>query len=486
MTNDNLIKNYKIYDMNITTLKYRISQIILLISDLLFLILLLKFSIFLRLNFYAIFLDLPPVLKSYHSLYFIIIPTYIIVFSYQKLYFKTFPYWEEVKTIIKSALISLIIILSALFVFKLSQTYSRIVITTHTVLMILFFPIIRTYIRKVLYKSDLLTKKALIIGSGKSAEEIYKSLTEDYNLCYKIAGFVDDCDKKEICGHKIHKGINKIEKYIKHAHITDVVIAKDEITDFETELINKIQHKVQNIILIPEIKGIAAYGAEIKYFFGKQLFGFEIKNNLSNPITYITKRIIDYIFGVIIFILISPLMIIISLIIKFSTEGPAIYSHKRIGRKGKEFKCYKFRTMYTDADERLKEILANEPEKKKEWETYWKLKDDPRVTKIGRFLRKTSLDELPQIFNVLKGEMSLVGPRPYLPREWEYIKEESIIIHALPPGITGLWQVSGRSDTSYDYRISLDSWYVKNWGLWLDIVILLKTIKAVLKREGAC
>ncbi|MEW6012321.1 MAG: undecaprenyl-phosphate galactose phosphotransferase WbaP [Elusimicrobiota bacterium] len=472
--------------MNITSMKYRLSQLILLISDFIFLILILKLSIFLRLKIFTVFFILPPIMKSYYPLYFIIIPTYIIVFAYQKLYSKTFPYWEEVKTIMKSAVISLIIILSALFIFKLSQTYSRIVIITHTVLMIFLFPIIRTYIKKLLYKYDMLIRKAIIIGSGKTAEETYKSFTEDKNLCYKIAGFLDDTDKKEILGHKIHKGINKIEAYIKNAHITDVIIAKDDITCSETELINKIQHKTSNIILIPDIRGIGIYGSEIKYFFGKQLFGFEIKNNLSNPLTYITKRIIDYIFGLIIFVLISPLMVLISLIIKFSTEGPAIYSHKRIGKKGKEFKCYKFRTMYINADEKLKEILAKDPEKKKEWETYWKLKDDPRVTKIGSFLRKTSLDELPQIFNVLKGEMSLIGPRPYLPREWDYIKEESNIIHALPPGITGLWQVSGRNNEDYNFRITMDSWYVKNWNLWLDIVILLKTVKAVIKREGAC
>jgi undecaprenyl-phosphate galactose phosphotransferase len=116
---------------------------------------------------------------------------------------------------------------------------------------------------------------------------------------------------------------------------------------------------------------------------------------------------------------------------------------------------------------------------------HWKLKNDPRITKVGNFLRKTSLDELPQIWNVLKGEMSLVGPRPYLPREWELLKEHSEIIHSVHPGITGLWQVSGRSDSSYEKRISLDSWYVRNWNLWLDIVILIRTVHVVLTKEGA-
>jgi undecaprenyl-phosphate galactose phosphotransferase len=180
-------------------------------------------------------------------------------------------------------------------------------------------------------------------------------------------------------------------------------------------------------------------------------------------------------------------MILISIIIKLSDKGPVIYSHKRIGKNDNEFNCYKFRTMYIDADKRLKEILEKDPEKKKEWENYWKLKDDPRVTKIGNFLRKTSLDELPQIFNVLKGEMSLVGPRPVIQKELnEYYRENAEYYFKVPPGITGLWQVSGRSETSYDYRVSLDAWYVKNWNLWLDIIILIRTIKAVIKQEGAC
>ncbi len=470
--------------MNITRLKYRISIFILLFLDISFIFLLLKTAQYIRTHILTHFFHLPQFNPNINYLW--IIPFFVLVFAYEKLYTKTFTFWEEIKLIIKSSIISLIIILSLLFALKASATYSRTLIITHTVLMVLIFPIIRTTIRKLLYKFNLLTKKALIVGSGEIATDIYDSLTEDKNLCYYIAGFVDDTEKKKIKDKKIHKGIHKLPLYIKYAHITDLIIAKDNFSEREIELINKLQHKVENIIFVPNISGIAAYGTEIKYFFTKQLIGFEIKNNLSNPITYLTKRVIDYILGLIVFIFIIPLLIIISIIIKLTSEGPVIYSHKRIGKKAKEFNCYKFRTMYKDADQKLKEILEKYPEKKKEWETYWKLKDDPRITPIGKFLRKTSLDELPQIFNVLKGEMSLIGPRPYLPREWEYIKDESPIIHALPPGITGLWQVSGRSNTSYEYRVSLDSWYVKNWNLWLDIVILLKTIKAVIKREGAC
>jgi undecaprenyl-phosphate galactose phosphotransferase len=162
-----------------------------------------------------------------------------------------------------------------------------------------------------------------------------------------------------------------------------------------------------------------------------------------------------------------------------------IYSHYRIGRKGKIFKCYKFRTMQKDAEEKLQELLQKDSSARLQWEQYWKLIDDPRVTRVGRFLRKTSLDELPQILNVLKGEMSLIGPRPYLLREKDAIQDKLEIITSVAPGITGLWQVSGRNDITYQHRIKLDVWYIMNWSLWLDIYILIKTIKVVLGMRGA-
>ncbi|MCI4626383.1 MAG: sugar transferase, partial [Candidatus Magnetoovum sp. WYHC-5] len=177
-------------------------------------------------------------------------------------------------------------------------------------------------------------------------------------------------------------------------------------------------------------------------------------------------------------------IIIIGVLIKCETRGPVFYSHLRVGKDGRHFKCYKFRTMVKDAEERLKELLQRDVNVKDEWEKHWKLKNDPRITKIGLFLRKTSLDELPQIFNVLKGDMSLTGPRPYLLRELPIVEDGMNTITKVVPGITGLWQVSGRSDTDYRYRIRLDIWYIMNWSLWLDVLILLKTIKVVILMKG--
>ena len=162
-----------------------------------------------------------------------------------------------------------------------------------------------------------------------------------------------------------------------------------------------------------------------------------------------------------------------------------MFLHARIGQYLKTFKMYKFRTMYADAEKRLEEMLSKDEKLKEEFYKNFKLKDDPRVTRIGKFLRKTSLDELPQLWNVLIGDMSLVGPRPIVRDEivkyGDYIND----FYLVPPGITGVWQVSGRSDTTYEERVLMDSWYVHNWSVWIDIVYLLKTVLAVAKSKGA-
>jgi Undecaprenyl-phosphate galactose phosphotransferase WbaP len=181
-----------------------------------------------------------------------------------------------------------------------------------------------------------------------------------------------------------------------------------------------------------------------------------------------------------------PLILFLALLIKLDSPGPVFFVQKRLGKDRSVFPCIKFRTMYVNGDEMLKEYFAKHPEREKEYREYRKLKEgDPRITKVGAFLRKTSLDELPQIFNVLKGDMSLIGPRPYMVEEWEQIKDFAPTILLARPGITGLWQVSGRSNLQFEDRIRLDSWYVLNWSLWLDFIILLKTVKVVLKMEGA-
>lgn len=199
------------------------------------------------------------------------------------------------------------------------------------------------------------------------------------------------------------------------------------------------------------------------------------------------KRLVDIVAGLVGTVLLIPITICIYIAKKILKEdnGPIFYDHLRIGKNGKHFKLYKYRSMIVGADEILKEYLAENEEAKIEFEKNQKLKNDPRITKLGNFLRKTSLDEFPQFINILKGDMSLVGPRPIVDREVELFGDKMKIVHSVRPGLTGYWAANGRSDTTYEQRVEMEAYYAENFSLLLDIKIILKTIKSVIKKEGA-
>ena len=199
---------------------------------------------------------------------------------------------------------------------------------------------------------------------------------------------------------------------------------------------------------------------------------------------HLLKRSMDMLGAGVLLVLCAPLMIIIALCIKHD-GGPALFSHMRIGCGGKSFLCFKFRSMAVDADQALEKYLERSPEAAREWHETQKLRHDPRITSIGSFLRRTSLDELPQLFNVIRGEMSLVGPRPIVAAEIARYGNDIEHYYRVRPGITGLWQVSGRNNIPYEQRVQMDSWYAHNWSLAQDLAILCKTLPAVLKGGGA-
>ena len=238
------------------------------------------------------------------------------------------------------------------------------------------------------------------------------------------------------------------------------------------------------VSVIPSLRGVPLYGTELSYFFSEEIMILKVSNNLRRISSKITKRAFDIIGASILLILTCPLLFFIGY--KITRDGgKAFYSHKRVGRNGNKFNCYKLRSMINNSSEVLAEILKNDPIAKIEWDKDHKLKNDPRITPIGNFIRNTSLDELPQLWNVVRGEMSLVGPRPIVDAELEKYGEDVTYYLMVRPGMTGLWQVSGRNDVDYERRVYFDSWYVKNWSLWNDIVILIKTINVVFKRSGA-
>jgi exopolysaccharide production protein ExoY len=204
------------------------------------------------------------------------------------------------------------------------------------------------------------------------------------------------------------------------------------------------------------------------------------------PVGMTLKRTVDIVLALSGIILLAPLLIICFAVTALTSPGPALFRHRRVGFNGKHFDCFKFRTMVTDAPERLRKLLESDPSAAAEWATNRKLRNDPRITAIGGILRKSSLDELPQLFNVLKGDMSIVGPRPVTDEELERYASSVNAYLSCRPGITGLWQVSGRSTTTYNKRVACDTFYARNWSMALDVKIIAVTIPALLVSDNAC
>jgi len=419
---------------------------------------------------------------------------FLIFLSYERLYVKRISFWDEIKELIKALTISIVVVLAIATLGKLTEKISRLTIIFLGCYSILVYPAFRLIGKKVLYRIGLWKENLIIIGAGKTGIEIAKGIEEERHLGYNIIGFLDD-DMNKI-GRKIEIGngkykifgkIKNFKKFVSMLNISTVIIAIPSLSlERLSGLTNNVQRYTKRVLLIPDLKGIALVNTELYHLFMQQMFLLKINNNLKSLFNRAVKRSFDIVFSVLFLPLLLLIVGIIGLLIRLDSRGSAFLVQDRIGKNKKIFKCIKFRTMYVNSDEIIEDYFKNNNEAVEEWNRYKKLKNyDPRVTRVGRFLRKTSLDELPQIFNVLKGEMSLFGPRPYLPAEDKDMKDYSDLILLTQPGITGLWQVSGRNDLEFEDRLKLDSWYVLNWSLWLDIVILFKTIKVVLKMEGA-
>ncbi len=467
-----------------------LGTVFVFVIDVITVFILLQCAILLRINILPYFLKFPEFPVKGLTDFWWVFPAWLSFFAYEGLYTKRFSFWDEVRVLWKVIFFSTVAVFSILYLGKIGEQVSRSVIIIMGVIAFPLLPFIRINTKKLFIYMGLLKSKVLILGAGNTGKLIFNALKRDRNTGFDIVGFLDDDPEKigkKIEGLKIRRGVHKAEKYIVRCRINDIIIAMPSCEKTKLiSIINKLQHKAQNILFIPDLFGIAALGTNLQHFFQEQTIGLEVKNNLARPINSLIKKIFDLLISIPLLIILSVPMAILFLLIKGNSKDPAIFSQERVGKNGKTFRCYKFRTMYKDADKNLNELLDNNYETRNEWEYKWKIRDDPRITKIGSFLRKTSLDELPQIFNVLKGEMSLIGPRPVTKKEIDvYYKDNAELCFAMPPGITGLWQVSGRSNTSYDYRIALDLWYVKNWDLWLDVVILLKTVKTVISGEGA-
>jgi Undecaprenyl-phosphate galactose phosphotransferase WbaP len=249
------------------------------------------------------------------------------------------------------------------------------------------------------------------------------------------------------------------------------------------ELLERYGQTFAHLLIIPDLFGFSSLWVAAKDMGG--ILGLEVRQQLLLPGPRLAKFMIDLLLTLIGGTLLFPVLVAVALLIRLDSPGPVFYGQIRIGQGGRRFRAWKFRSMVQNADQVLERYLQEHPELREAWETDHKLKNDPRVTRVGQFLRRTSLDELPQLWNILRGEMSLVGPRPIVDEEiWRYGDKLSLY-SKVPPGLTGMWQVSGRNDISYDERVNLDAYYVRNWSVWLDIYILMKTVWVVIVGEGA-
>lgn len=397
-------------------------------------------------------------------------------------------YWEKVKIIFRSITIGIVLSIVLMYAGHILNNVSRLFVILSYGFILFYIILFRYILARTLIKLNVLAIPVLLVGAGKTAELVDIHFSNMPLAMYKIVGFVDDNPKSSVLANK-YECLGKFsdaEAVIKKYNIPNVLVCAPGLESRKlVTLINKLQILVEKVTFVPELFGIPAANIQARGLMNEQTLILEVKNNLAQRRNRLFKRIFDITATVIGGILILPVALIVAILIYLDSPGPIVFGHKRVGQGGKEFPCYKFRSMVPNAQEALEIYLKENPEAREEWERDFKLKDDPRVTKIGKFLRKTSLDELPQLWNVLIGDMSLVGPRPIVRAEVEKYGEYINDFYLVPPGITGVWQVSGRSDTTYEERVLMDSWYVHNWSIWIDIVYLVKTVFAVIKSKGA-
>lgn len=407
------------------------------------------------------------------------------------LYSRRIPFWDELRSLLVT--LAYIALINGIIVLIAKWPFSRVLWLTSWVVTCAALPVGRYWMRHFLRKWGLWTRETLIIGVGETAVSAFKALTSEQQLGFEVSQFIHFTGEASAtlpANIPAHIPIVALQRHQVLRHLSgkkdfEIVIALEEqdLTDAK-ELIEEMSLEFDKIHFIPSVHGLPLFGMEANHFFSHEILMLRSRNNLHFRPRIWLKRAFDFVAALVISVLALPLIAWIAWRIRLSGPG-VLFAHVRIGFDGKPFACYKFRSMVPNADVVLKEILSSDPKAKAEWDEKMKLSNDPRITPVGHFLRRTSLDELPQLWNVFRGEMSLVGPRPIVRKEMERYGHRIDFYKSVRPGMTGLWQVSGRSDTDYRTRVHLDTWYVKNWTLWYDIAILFKTIKVVTGRKGA-
>ena len=386
-------------------------------------------------------------------------------------------FWLEVKKI--AAAMGFTMMADGFLQFAGKQDFSRLWLMSSWVIAGICIIALRSIVRSYFIKRGLFQIHTLLIGSGETAAHTRSALASEPGFGYEIAAQINNLPEAFLQAGASWKKLCAIH------HANHIIIALDghDLANADRPLAQLARENI-SFSVSPPLRHMPVFGMAAQYFFSHDTMLLTRTSGLELPLHCFMKRAFDIVLSGTVLLALSPIMLVTAILVKLD-GGPAFFGHNRIGRNGTSFPCLKFRSMAVNGDQILKKHIAENPEDLKEWQETRKLRNDPRVTKLGGFLRRSSLDELPQLINVLRGDMSLVGPRPIVTAEVANYDGDIAHYYRVRPGITGLWQVSGRSDVSYRQRVQMDSWYVRNWSLWHDIAIICKTVPALLNRSGA-
>ena len=430
--------------------------------------------------------------ETWAAMLVVLVAGCIVAFQQLGHYGRRRQFWQEIGDVALAALVAFLLHAALLYLLKIN--FSRLWVLTSWGLIAIAVPLVRTGVKRIGSRFGGWRQRTVIVGTGALARETAEIYAADPHLGFEVIGFVAPfgpgaeaaaglrLGAREVPVHRLEQGAINLPPWLGRPHVV-VALDLDELVGREG-LIERLSLHHGDIDVISPVRGLPISSARVSHFFAYDILALRLSNNLARPWSQALKRGFDILGSTALLVFLAPLLLVVALLVRRS-GSPVVFAHPRVGRAGRPFRCLKFRTMVPNAGEALNRLLAEDPAARAEWEESFKLKDDPRVTKLGTFLRKSSLDELPQLWNVFKGEMSLVGPRPVVLDEIERYGEAKVYYYEVRPGLTGLWQISGRSDLDYERRVSLDTWYVRNWTLWYDLVILFKTALTVPVKGGA-
>ncbi len=388
---------------------------------------------------------------------------------------------------LSSATTLVFLVIGALsFLLRDANAYSRLVFLFGWIATLFLVPAARSLIRNSFARASWWGYPVVVFGTGEMARKVVDKLLHNPEIGLRPAAVFDHLafSASAVDEVPVFRGVDRAALVASGLGISRAIIAapSGHISEL-LQLIESNANVFSHVLIIPDLIGLSSVGVETRDVC--RMLGFELRRSLLLPGPRFAKRFIDLTLTPIIGLVCLPILALIAILIKIDSRGPVFYSQRRLGQRSAHFRVWKFRTMRHGGDRILREYLDKCPELLDEWKNTQKLKLDPRLTRLGRFLRKTSLDELPQLWNVIRGEMSLVGPRPIVDEEVDKYGNGFDLYRQVPPGLTGLWQVSGRNDTTYAERVELDTYYVRNWSPWIDIYLLARTIHVVLKGAGA-